>query len=164
MSVGSIGGRLIVGAMIGHHRAVRARIITITAGNADREVAMSGTTQDTILVILFLAGMAIFGLAMFGLALRVGPKRGTWAQPVAALERPGRRVFIWLYVFAAIQVLGGLCVAIFQPDGLAVLLVTVVTAGFYLLCAHSWALAQRTGLRRGMMRNPAVNAGREPRD
>jgi hypothetical protein len=110
---------------------------------------MSGTTTDILLAALFLAGIALFGLAMFGVALRVGPKRGTWNQPAAALVRPGRGVFIAMYAFAIAHVILGLIAAVKVPGaGAGVLVVLVVMAAFYVICAHSFALAARVTHRR----------------
>jgi hypothetical protein len=110
---------------------------------------MSGTHTDILLAALFLAGIALFGLAMLGVALRVGPKRGTWNQPAAALVRPGRGMFVTMYVVAAVHVLLGLIAAIKVPGaGVGVLVVLVAMAAFYVLCAHSFALATRVAHRR----------------
>jgi hypothetical protein len=110
---------------------------------------MDSTTTDIVLVVLFLAGMALFGLAMLGLVLRVGPRRGFWNQPAAMLRRPGRGMFISMYALAALHVLIGIGVVLFTPGaGAAIFLVLLATACFYVLCAHSWALAHSVRRRR----------------
>ncbi|MCB0878159.1 MAG: hypothetical protein KDC46_04180, partial [Thermoleophilia bacterium] len=99
------------------------------------------TTFDIIIVIAMLGGMALLGLAMLGVSLRVGPRRGTWNQPAAALARPGRRMFISMYALAALHLGFGLIAAFAIPGGgIAILLVLVAMGSFYVLCAHSWAL------------------------
>ncbi len=103
---------------------------------------MLSTTFDIVIVIVMLAGFALFGLAMYGVTLRVGPRNGNWNQPAAMLRRPGRGMFIAMYALAAVHVLIGIGVAIaFPSGGIAVLLVMLATGAFYALCAHSWALA-----------------------
>jgi hypothetical protein len=103
---------------------------------------MISTTTDIVLTVLFLLGMALFGLAMLALVLRVGPRRGFWNQPAAELRRPRPRVIGWLYVFAAVHVLLGLYVTFFiEPHQVGVLIVLVLTAGFYVLCGHAYQLA-----------------------
>jgi hypothetical protein len=110
---------------------------------------MDSITVDIIIAVLFLAGMALFGLAMLGVALRVGPRRGTWNQPAAALVRPGRRLFLAMYGLAALHVLVGLIAAFAVPGGeIDVLLVLVGAGAFYVLCAHSFALAHSVARRR----------------
>ena len=110
---------------------------------------MHSSTVDIVIVSLLLGGMALFGLAMLGVALRVGPRRGTFNQPAAALRRPGRRMFASMYVLAAVHVALGLAVAIAVPGGgIAVLLVLVAMASFYVLAAHSFALAHSVASRR----------------
>ena len=110
---------------------------------------MDGTTLDIILVIAFLAGMALFGLAMLAVALRAGPRRGYWNQPAAALVRPGRRMFIAMYAIAILHVLVGLIAALAVPGGgIGIFLVLVAGGCFYVLCAHSWSLAHSVARRR----------------
>ncbi len=110
---------------------------------------MISETTDIVLVVLFLAGMALFGLAMLALVLRVGPRRGYWNQPAAALRRPGRRVFLGMYGVALLHVLVGLGVALFVPGGsIAIFCVLLGAAVFYVLCAHSWTLAHSLARRR----------------
>jgi len=100
------------------------------------------STTDTLLVIALLVGMALFGLGLFGAALRFGPRRGTWNQPAAALVRPGRVMFASMYALAAVHVVLGLIAALALPGGgIGVLGVLVAMGSFYVLCAHSFALA-----------------------
>lgn len=116
---------------------------------------MTGTTTDIVIVTLFLAGMALFGLAMLGVALRLGPRRGYFNQPAAALRRPGRRMFVSMYALAAAHVVLGIIAATAVPGGgIGVLLVLIAMAVFYVLCAHSFALASNLG--RGRSRDRAV--------
>ena len=110
---------------------------------------MSSLTIDIVLVALMFVGFVLFGLAMFGLALRVGPRRGTWNQPAAALARPGKRVFATMYLVAALHVVVGLVAATAVPGGgMPILIVLVATAVFYVLCAHSFSLAHGVMRRR----------------
>ncbi len=110
---------------------------------------MTGTTVDIIITVLFLVGMALLGLAMLGVSLRVGPTRGTWNQPAAALIRPGRRLFVAMYAIAALHVVAGIVTATLVPGGgLAMLVVLVAMGSFYVLCAHSFALAHAIARRR----------------
>jgi hypothetical protein len=110
---------------------------------------MTGSFTDILIVVLLMAGFVLFALAMLGVALRVGPRRGTWNQPAAALVKPGRRMFIAMYAFAAIHVVLGLVAAIAVPGaGIGVLFVLVAMAAFYVLCAHSFALAGAVARRR----------------
>ena len=103
---------------------------------------MESTTTDIVLTVLFLLGMALFGLAMLALVLRVGPRRGFWNQPAAELRRPGTRLVVWLYVFAAVHVLLGLSITFFvEPMDVGVLVVCVFAAGFYILCGHAYQFA-----------------------
>lgn len=116
---------------------------------------MSSTTVDIVIVALLLAGLALFGLAMLGVALRFGPRRGFWNQPAAALRRPGRVTFVGLYALAAVHVLLGIVAATAVPGGgLGVLLVLAAMAAFYVLCAHSYALATGVTSRRGRPGGP----------
>lgn len=99
---------------------------------------------DTILVTLFLLGMALLGLAMLAVSLRVGPRRGTWNQPAAKLRRPGRAMWISLLVVAALHVVAGVvCLVAVPGAGVGVLLVLIATAAFYCLCAGSFGIATR---------------------
>lgn len=110
---------------------------------------MTGTTTDIVIVVLLLAGFALFGLAMLGVALRVGPRRGTWNQPAAALARPGRGMFIAMYALALVHVVLGVIAAAAVPGaGVGVLVVLVAMGAFYVLCAHSFALASAVVRRR----------------
>lgn len=110
---------------------------------------MESTTTDIVLTVLFLAGMALFGLAMLALVLRVGPKRGFWNQPAAVLRRPGSRVVVWLYLFAAVHVLLGLGVVLFiEPRDFGVLIVLVLMAAIYVLFGHGYQLAHSIADRR----------------
>lgn len=110
---------------------------------------MISTTTDIVLVTLFLLGMALFGLAMLAVALRAGPRRGYWNQPAAMLRQPGRRMFLGMYAVAILHVLTGLGIALFMPGaGIGIFLVLLATAVFYVLCAHSWALAHAVKRRR----------------
>ncbi len=110
---------------------------------------MDSSTTDTVLVALFLLGMALFGLAMLAVSLRVGPRRGTWNQPAAALRQPGRGMFVAMYAIAIVHVLIGLGAALFVPGGgIGIFLVMLATGVFYVLCAHSWALAHAIRRRR----------------
>ncbi|MCW2925981.1 MAG: hypothetical protein JWM98_3385 [Thermoleophilia bacterium] len=111
---------------------------------------MSSTHTDIAIVLLLLGGMAFFGLAMLGVVLRIGPRRGAFNQPAAALRRPGRGMFVSMYALAALHVVLGLVAAIAVPGGgIGVLLVLVGMAVFYVLCAHSFALAATLTRRRG---------------
>ena len=75
---------------------------------------------------MLLGGIALFGLAMLGVALRFGPRRGYFNQPAAALRRPGRGMFVAMYVLAALHVLLGVIAAVAVPGGgIGVLLVLV---------------------------------------
>lgn len=104
---------------------------------------------DILVVALVLGGFALFALAMLGVSLRVGPRRGYWNQPAAALRRPGRGMFLAMYGLAALHVLLGLVAALAVPGaGLGILVVLVATAVFYVLCAHSWSLAHSIARRR----------------
>lgn len=110
---------------------------------------MDSSTTDIVLVSLFMLGMALFALAMFAVALRVGPKRGFWNHPAAALRRPGRRVFVGMYAIAILHLLTGLGAALLVPGGgIGIFLVLLATAVFYVLCAHSWAIAHAGARRR----------------
>lgn len=101
-------------------------------------------TFDIVLVIAMLAGFALFGLAMYGVTLRVGPRNGHWNQPAAELRPTGRRVFLALYAAAVAHVVLGLIAWLAIPGGgVSVFLVLLATAAFYVLCAHSWAIAHR---------------------
>jgi hypothetical protein len=109
---------------------------------------MSETTTDIVIVTGLLVGFALFGLAALLLVLRVGPRRGSWNQPAAKLRQPGRRMFLSMYVVAALHVIAGLGLAIFAPGGgLAIFLVLLVMGTFYALGAHSWSLAHRVARR-----------------
>jgi hypothetical protein len=106
---------------------------------------METSTTDLVLVTAMLVGFALFGLAMLAVALRYGPRRGYWNQPAAALRRPGRFTFRGMYAVAIVHVVLGVVVAIAVPGaGIGMLLVLVATACFYVLCAHSFALATGT--------------------
>lgn len=110
---------------------------------------MISTTTDIVLVSLFLVGMVLMGLAMLGVCLRVGPRRGYWNQPAAMLRRPGRGMFIAMYAFAFGHVVLGLIAATMVPGGgIAVLVVLTAMGTFYLLCAHSFALAHTVARKR----------------
>jgi hypothetical protein len=110
---------------------------------------MESTTVDIVLVCLMLGGFALFGLAMLGVALRWGPRRGFWNQPAARLLKPGRRMFITMYAIAIVHVAVGVGLALFAPGGgFAIFLALLVLAVFYVLCAHSWALAHTIVRRR----------------
>lgn len=105
---------------------------------------MASTTTDLLLVAALLGGMALFGIALLLLVLRVGPKRGTWNQPAAALRRPGRVTFGGVYALAIAHVLLGIGIALRAPgNGTAMLVLLVVVACFYVLLAHSYSLATR---------------------
>lgn len=110
---------------------------------------MSDATTDIVIAALTMLGFALFALAMFGVALRYGPRRGTWNQPAAAFMAPGGRMRVSLYVLAAAHVLGGIGIAIFAPGGgVAIMVVLLVMAGFYVLCARSLDVAERMQRRR----------------
>lgn len=101
-----------------------------------------------IITVLLFGGFTLFALAMLGVSLRLGPRRGTCNQPAAALARPGRGMFITLYAIAALHVLTGIAIAAAAPGGVGVLVVLVAMAVFYVLCAHSFALATSVAARR----------------
>ncbi|MCW2927000.1 MAG: hypothetical protein JWM86_968 [Thermoleophilia bacterium] len=104
---------------------------------------------DIVLVTALFAGMILFALAMLGVSLRFGPRRGTWNQPAAKLVKPGRGMFVAMYTLAIAHVLLGLVAATMVPGGgLAVFVVLVAMATFYVLCAHSWALAHAVARKR----------------
>lgn len=110
---------------------------------------MNDVGDNELLATTLFVGFVLFSLAMWALALRYGPRRGYWNQPAAALRRPGRRTFLSMYAIAALHVIAGIAGAIAVPGaGIGVLLVLVVTAGFYVLCAHSYALASSAAERR----------------
>lgn len=110
---------------------------------------MAGTTTDIVIAVLMFAGFILFALAMLGVALRWGPRRGTWNQPAAALVRPGRRMFVSMYLLALLHVALGLVLAIAAPGGgVAIFLVLLLMGAFYVLCAHSFALAHTVVRRR----------------
>lgn len=110
---------------------------------------MISTATDILLVTLFLLGMALFGLAMLAVALRAGPRRGYWNQPAAMLRQPGRRMFLGMYGVAVLHVLTGAGVALFVPGGgIDIFFVLLAAAVFYVLCAHSWAIAHAVRRRR----------------
>lgn len=111
---------------------------------------MISTTTDIVIAVLMFVGFILFALAMWGIALRVGPRRGFWNQPAAVLRRPGRGVFVAMYVLAAIHVLLGVAVAIgASGDGrVGVLVVMVAMGAFYVACAHCYALATAATRRR----------------
>ena len=110
---------------------------------------MISEATDIVLVVLFLLGMALFGLAMLAVALRAGPRRGYWNQPAAMLRQPGRRLFLGMYGIAALHVLTGLGVYLLVPGGeIGIFFVLLAAAVFYVLCAHSWALAHAVKRRR----------------
>lgn len=110
---------------------------------------MDSSTLDIVVVVLVLGGFALFALAMFGVTLRIGPRRGFWNQPAAALRRPGTGMFLAMYAVALLHVLAGIVAAIAVPGaGIGILLVLVATAAFYVLCAHSWSLAHAIVRRR----------------
>lgn len=105
---------------------------------------MVTVTTDLLLVTAFLVAMALFGVVLLAVVLRVGPKRGTWNQPAAALRRPGRITFRGVYLLAIVHVIAGIGIALRAPgDGTAMLVLLVVMACFYVLMAHSYALAMR---------------------
>ena len=135
---------------VGANRWPRDRVcLSLTRANSISRQMDITTTTDIVLVAFFLAGMALFGLAMLAVALRVGPRRGFWNQPAAALRAPGRRMFIGMYAVAILHVLTGLGVALLVPGGgIGIFLVLLATAVFYVLCAHSWALAHAVRRRR----------------
>lgn len=106
-------------------------------------------TTDIVIAALMFVGFVLFALGMFGVALRWGPRRGTWNQPAAALARPGRGIFVAMYLVAAVHVVLGLVLAFAAPGGgIAIFLILLVTGGFYVLCAHSFALAHSIVRRR----------------
>src|SRR5687767_11231029 len=102
-------------------------------------------TTDIVITVLLFVGFLLFALGMFGAALRFGPKRGTWNQPAAALVRPGRKMFVTMYLIAAVHAAVGLVLAFTVPGGgPAIFFVLLFMGGFYVLCAHSFALANKT--------------------
>ncbi|MCW2960144.1 MAG: hypothetical protein JWM90_531 [Thermoleophilia bacterium] len=110
---------------------------------------MESTTTDLVLVAAMLALFVVFGVAMLAVALRYGPKRGTWNQPAAAFRRPGRFTFRGMYAVAIVHVLLGIIVTVAVPGaGIGILLVLIFTGCFYVLCAHSFALASGIQRRR----------------
>ena len=109
---------------------------------------MASTTTDLLLVTALLGGMALFGMIALLLVLRVGPKRGSWNQPAAMLRLPGRFTFTGVYALAILHVAAGIGIALRAPgDGTAMLVLLVIVACFYVLMAHSCALAMRVGRR-----------------
>lgn len=96
-----------------------------------------------------LALFVLFAAAAFGLVLRLGPRRGSWNQPAAALRRPGRRMSWGLHLVALLHVAAGVVLAMKVPGGgAAVLVVLVAMACFYELCAWSFSLATSVAVRR----------------
>jgi hypothetical protein len=91
----------------------------------------------------------LVALAMMVLVLRFGPKRGTWNQPAAQLRRPGRKMSWGLHLVALLHVAAGIVLAVKVPGGgAAVLVVLVLMACFYELCAYSFSLATSVAARR----------------
>lgn len=110
---------------------------------------MDSSTVDIAIVTLSLAAMAGFGVLMLAVALKVGPRRGYWNQPAAKLRPTGRGMLLAMYAMAALHVALGLVAAFAVPGGgIGVLVVLVAMATFYVLCAHSWALAHAVARRR----------------
>ena len=110
---------------------------------------MSSHTLQLIGAAALLLGFCVFALAMFGVALRFGPRRGSWNQPAAALRAPGRRMSWGLHAVALLHVVAGVVLAAKVPGGgAAVLVVMVLMAVFYELCAYSFTLANSVALRR----------------
>jgi len=110
---------------------------------------MDLSTHDLVRITLVLISFVLFSLAMLAVVLRAGPKRGTWNQPAAELRAPGKRMSIGLYVAAALHVITGIILAVAMPGGgIAILVVLVVTACFYVLFAQSYALAHKVVARR----------------
>lgn len=107
------------------------------------------TTTATTLAAAVLIGFVLMGLAMLAVALRVGPRRGTWNQPAAALRRPGRGVVLAMHALAVLHLLAGIVVAAAVPGGgFDIFVVLAVTAGFYVLCANGYSLARSAERRR----------------
>lgn len=110
---------------------------------------MSPSTTGILLAILLLAIFTAACLGLLWAVLRVGPGRGSWNQPAAMLRRPSRPMFMAMYAFAALHVALGIALAIALPGGggFAIVIVMAASASFYVLCAHSWALAHRVAAR-----------------
>jgi len=97
------------------------------------------------LLLLFL----LFALAMLWLVLRFGPRRGNFNQPAAALRPTGRKLTWGLHAVALLHVVCGIVLAAAVPGGgVAVLVVLVLMACFYELCAYSFSLANSVAARR----------------
>lgn len=97
------------------------------------------------LLLLFI----LFALGMFVLALRFGPKRGSWNQPAAKLRPTGRKLAWGLHLVTLLHVVAGIVLAVKVPGGgVAVLVVLIVMACFYELCAYSFRLATSVTARR----------------
>lgn len=110
---------------------------------------MHSTTTDIVLVSMLLVGMILMGVAMLGVSLKFGPRRGFWNQPAAVLRRPGRITFISMYALALLHVACGIIAATQVPGGgIGVLVVLTTMGAFYVLCAHSFALAHSVARRR----------------
>src|SRR4051812_31485849 len=105
---------------------------------------MITTATATALVALLLLAIILVALGMFGITLRL-VRRGLYAQPAAALRRPGRPMLLLMYVLAALHVIAGLIAAFVVPGGgIDILVVLLAMAAFYVLFASGYSLARRS--------------------
>lgn len=94
-------------------------------------------------------GFTLFLLAFAVLVVRVGPGRGHWNQPAARLMRPGTKLVLALWVFAAAHVLLGLLITVRVPNaGAGVLIVATLMGGMYVLMAYGYQVATLVTARR----------------